>query len=126
MLPEDAWWPVRLGTTDGLIRGDDELDTEVVYGFGEGHVYHLERVDRGDDHRVWPNHASINQEGDLEVGEASTLADASTPAVHGHAAADDQSTVGSSLAATFRPALAAPSLVAASRGEMVRRSGSNR
>jgi hypothetical protein len=90
MLPEDAWWPVRRGAPDGLVRGDDEVHTEVVDGFGEGFVDHLEEVDRGGQHRVWPNHPSLNQERDLEVGEASALADASTLAVHGHAAADDQ------------------------------------
>jgi hypothetical protein len=32
VLPEDAWWPVRLGAPDGLVRGDDEVYTEVVEG----------------------------------------------------------------------------------------------
>jgi hypothetical protein len=36
MLPEDAWWPVRLGAPDGLVRGDDEVHPEVMDGFGEG------------------------------------------------------------------------------------------
>jgi hypothetical protein len=41
MLPEDAWWPVRFGAPDGFVRGDDEVDTEVVDGFREGLVHHL-------------------------------------------------------------------------------------
>jgi hypothetical protein len=90
MLPEDPWWPVRLGAPDGLIRGDDEVHPEVVDGLRDRLVHHLERVDRGGQHRVGPNHASLNQEGNLEVGESSALADASTLAVHGHAAADHQ------------------------------------
>jgi hypothetical protein len=33
LLPEDAWWPMRLGAPDGLIiRGDNEIDPEVVDG----------------------------------------------------------------------------------------------
>ena len=71
-------------------RGDDEVHSEVVDGFGEGLVHHLEWVDRGGQHRVWPDHAGLDEEGDFEVGEASALADTSTLAVHGHAAADDQ------------------------------------
>jgi hypothetical protein len=90
MLPEDAWWPVRLGAPNGLIRRDNEVRPEVVDSLREGLVHHLERVNRRGQHRVWSNHARLDQEGDLEVGEASALADASTLAVHGHAAADDQ------------------------------------
>src|SRR6266545_3912836 len=90
MLPEDAWWPVRLGAPDGLIGGDDEVHPEVVDGLREGLVHYLERVNRSGQHRIWPNHASLDQEGNLEVGESPALADASTLAVHGHAAADDQ------------------------------------
>src|SRR3712207_3854602 len=90
MLPEDAWWPVRLGAPDGLIRGDHEVYPEVVDGFRDGLVHHLERVDRGGQDRVGPDHASLDQEGNFEVGESSALADASALAVHGHAAADDQ------------------------------------
>src|SRR5215216_6216867 len=90
MLPEDAWWPVRLGAPDDLVRGDDEVHTEVVDGFGEGLVHHLERVDRSGQDCVWPEHASLDQEGNLEVGESSALADASALAVHSDAAADDQ------------------------------------
>jgi hypothetical protein len=81
MLPEDAWWPVRYGAPDGLVGGDDEVDTEVVDGFGKGFVHDLEGVDRGGQHRVWPKHASLDQEGYFEVGEASALADASALAV---------------------------------------------
>jgi hypothetical protein len=44
VLPEDAWWPVRLGAADGFVRGEDEVHTEVVDGFGEGFVHYLERV----------------------------------------------------------------------------------
>src|SRR5512133_1363205 len=90
MLPEDAWWPVRLGAPDGLVRGDDEVHTEVVDGLRERLVHHLERVNRGGQHRVWPTHASLHQEGNFQVGESSALADANALAVHGHAAADDQ------------------------------------
>ena len=67
MLPEDAWWPVRLAAPDGLVWGDDEVHTEVVDGFGERLVHHLERVDRSGQHRVWPNNAGLDQESDLEV-----------------------------------------------------------
>jgi hypothetical protein len=90
MLPEDAWWPVRLGAPDGLVRGDDEVHTEVVDSLREGLVHHLERVNRGGQHCVWPNHASLHQEGNFQVGESSALADASALAVHGHAATDNQ------------------------------------
>ena len=62
----------------------------VVDGFGERLVHHLERVDRGGQHRVWANHAGLDQEGHLEVCESSALTDARTLAVPGHAAADDQ------------------------------------
>ena len=95
MLPEDAWRPVRLSAPDGLVRCDDKIHAEVVDGLGEGFVDHLERVDGGGQDRVWPKHAGLDQEGDLEVGESSALADASALAVHGHAAADDQVTDGS-------------------------------
>jgi hypothetical protein len=61
-----------------------------VDGLGEGFVDHLERVDRGGQDRVWPKHVGLDQEGNLEVGESSALADASAFTVHGHAAADDQ------------------------------------
>jgi hypothetical protein len=47
-------------------------------------------VDRGGQHRVGPNEASLDQERNFEVGESSALADASTLAVHGHAAAHHQ------------------------------------
>jgi hypothetical protein len=107
---------VRLGTPDSVVRGHDEIHTEVVDGFGEGLAHHLERVHRGGQHRVWASYTGLDQESYLEVGEASALADASALAVHGHAATDDQVHRGSSLAATFRPSLAAPSLVAASHG----------
>jgi hypothetical protein len=90
MLPEDAWWPVWLGAPDGLVRRDDEVHAEVMDGFGEGLAHHLERVDRGGQHRVWPNHARLDQEGNFEIGESSALADTSALAVDGHAAADDQ------------------------------------
>jgi hypothetical protein len=90
MLPEDAWWPVRLGAPDGLVRGDDKVHTEVVDGLREGLVHHLQRVNRGSQHRIWPKHASLNQERNLKVRESSALADASTLAVHRHAAADHQ------------------------------------
>jgi hypothetical protein len=59
--------------TSGLIRGDDEVHPEVVDGLRDRLVHHLERVDRGGQHRVGPNHASLNQEGNLEVGESSAL-----------------------------------------------------
>jgi hypothetical protein len=39
MSPEDAWWTMRLGAPDGLIRGDDEVHPEVVDGLREGFVY---------------------------------------------------------------------------------------
>src|SRR5215217_6547760 len=81
MLPEDAWWPVWFGAPDGLVRGDDEVHPEVVDSLREGLVHHLERVHRGGQHRVWPNHAGLHQEGNFQVGESSTLADASTLAV---------------------------------------------
>src|SRR4030095_5422516 len=61
MVPEDSWWPVRLGAQDGLVWGDEKVHTEVVNGFGKGLVHHLEPVDRGSQHRVWPNHASLDQ-----------------------------------------------------------------
>ena len=47
MLPEDAWWPVRLSAPDGLVRGHDEVNMEVVDSFGKGLVHDLERVHRG-------------------------------------------------------------------------------
>src|SRR4029453_8009807 len=47
MLPEDAWWPMRLGAPDGLSRSDDEVHTEVMDGFGERLIHHLKGVDRG-------------------------------------------------------------------------------
>ena len=43
MLPEDAWWPMRLGAPDGLIRGDDEVHPEVMDGLREGLVHYLKR-----------------------------------------------------------------------------------
>jgi hypothetical protein len=67
--------------------GDDKIHPEVVAGLWEGLVHHLKRVDRGGQDRVGPDHASLDEEGDLEVGESSALADASALAVHGHAAA---------------------------------------
>jgi hypothetical protein len=32
VLPEDAWWPVRLNAPDDVVRGEDEVHTEVVDG----------------------------------------------------------------------------------------------
>jgi hypothetical protein len=90
MVPKDAWWPVRLSAPDGFVRGDDEVDTEVVEDLREGLVHDLERVHRGGQHRVRPKHASLDQEGNLQVGESSALTNASTVAVDGDAAADDQ------------------------------------
>jgi hypothetical protein len=82
MLPEDAWWPMRLSAPDGLIRGGDEVHTEVVDGLGQRLVHHLERVDRGSQDRVRANHASLDEEGDLEIRESSAFADASALAVY--------------------------------------------
>ena len=73
-----------------------------------------------------PNHASLDQEGHLEVGESSALADASALAVPATLPQTTRSTGGSSLAATFRPTLAAPSLAAAPHGDMLKCSGSSR
>jgi hypothetical protein len=60
MVPEDSWWPVGLGAPY-------EGHPEVVDSLREGLVYHLERVDRGGQHRIWPKYASLDQEGHLEV-----------------------------------------------------------
>src|SRR4029450_8716152 len=101
MLPEDAWWPMWLGAPDGLVRGDDEVHTEVVEGFGGGLGPATgrgeggggvceERADGVAQYRVWPKHAGLDQEGNFQVGESSALADACALAVHGYAAADDQ------------------------------------
>jgi hypothetical protein len=87
MVPEDAWWPVRLGAPDGLVWGDDEVHTEIVDGLREWLVHHLKRVDRGSQHGVRPNHPSLNQEGNLQVGESSALADASALAPRSRSAA---------------------------------------
>jgi hypothetical protein len=44
----------------------------------------------GDQHGTWPQHAGLDQQRDLQVGEAATLADANTLVVDHHAAANHQ------------------------------------
>ena len=108
------------------LRGDDEVDTEVVDGFGEGFVHYLERVDRGGQDRVRPNYASLDQEGNLEVGESSALADAGTLAVDGHAAADDQVHRWQLGGCDLAPGLGRAFLGGRLPGDMPRWSGSSR
>jgi hypothetical protein len=108
MLPEDAWWPVRLGAPDDLLRSDDEVHTEVVDGLRERLVHELERVDRGGQDRVWLNDAGLDQEGDLQVGKAPPLPMRAPWRFTATLPQTTRSTAGSSMAATFRPALAAP------------------
>jgi hypothetical protein len=95
-----------------------------VDGFGERLVHHLERVDRGGQHRVWAKHAGLDQEGHLEVCESSPLPMRAPWRFLATLPQTTSSTEGSSVAATS-PALAAPFLAAASQGSMLRCAGSS-
>ena len=71
----------------------------------EGVVHHLEQVERGGQHRVGRKHASLDQEGNLQVGESSTLPIRAPWRFTATLPHTMMSTDGSSLAATLAPPL---------------------
>jgi hypothetical protein len=90
VFPEDPGWSLWLAAPDDLLRGDDEIHAEVVGGLWERLVHYLQLMHGGGQHRLGPKQAGLDEEGNLQVGEAPALADSHSLAVDHHAAADDE------------------------------------
>jgi hypothetical protein len=90
VVPEDPLGPSAAGASDDLLVGDDQLEAEVVVGLGQGLLQDLQGVDSGRDHGVGADQAGLDQQGELQVGEAAALAHSGALAVDGDAAADHQ------------------------------------
>jgi len=75
---------------DDFAGGDDEVDAEVVFGFGDRLVDDLEWVDGGDDDGAGADPPGFLEQRDLDVGVARALAQPGAAAVDRHAADDHQ------------------------------------
>ena len=89
VLPEDALGPSGAAAADDLLTGTirSRQKSWAVSGSGLGKQL---RVDGGGHHGLGADQASLDQQRELQVREATTLTHPGALAVHGHAAADHQ------------------------------------
>jgi len=87
--PEDALGPSGAAAADDLLTGTirSRQKSWAVSGSGLGKQL---RVDGGGHHGLGVDQASLDQQRELQVREATTLTHPGALAVHGHAAADHQ------------------------------------
>src|SRR5882724_11156987 len=90
-LPENAgWFFVAPASSDHALRGDDDVEGNVVSRHRNRVVDDLELVDRGDDGRRLLDDTHRARERELEVAVASAFAEPRTRGVDGDAAGHDQ------------------------------------
>ena len=74
VVPVQAGRPPLGFACDDFAGGDDEVNAEVVLGFGHGLIDDLERVDCGDDHGAGADPPGFLEQRDLDVGVAAAFA----------------------------------------------------
>lgn len=89
VFPHDPTRALTSLARDDLLRRDDQVDAEVMLGLGDLLLDDLKLVHRRHDGRFLSHQPGLDEQRDFEVGVVGPLADASSGAVDGHAAADD-------------------------------------